>query len=148
MSTLWVIKKNQQKPSKICYQPEYRHHTSMQSWKILELWKVGKTLGFLNGFRILNARAARFDFISMIDHFCKPKSSCFLRETAVKRIAFFVYFSLLYVVYRHAPYSNARLGPARLIINNAYFGLYLINYHTIIIHNLRKLEQNIFLMII
>ena len=47
---------------------------------------TGKSTRFQSDFRILKARAAGFDLISNVEHFCKERSSCFLRETAVKRI--------------------------------------------------------------
>ena len=52
-------------------------------------------------FQVLIVQVARIDIISNVHHFCKPKSSCFLRETAaaVKRIPFFVPFSMFWVVY-------------------------------------------------
>ena len=38
-------------------------------------------------FETLNSRAARAALSSNVHQFCKPKSSCFLRETAVKQIS-------------------------------------------------------------
>ena len=42
----------------------------------------------------------------MVGQFFKPKSKCFLRETAVNWIAFFVHFSMLYVVYSLKNYED------------------------------------------
>ena len=50
---------------------------------------TSKTTRFQMDFQVLNARAARFDINSNVHLVYKPKSSCFMRETAVKRISFF-----------------------------------------------------------
>ena len=54
---------------------------------------------FQRVFQTLNARAARTTLFSNIHLFCIPKSSCFMNETAVKRISFFLESLMLYEVY-------------------------------------------------
>ena len=51
-------------------------------------------------FQTLNARAARAAHFSNVHQFYKPNCICFMRETAVERISFFLEFLMLYEVYR------------------------------------------------
>ena len=52
---------------------------------------------------------------SNVHQFCKPKSSCFMRERAVKRISFFLEFLMLYEVYSNFFHAVLALscGPAK-----------------------------------
>ena len=54
---------------------------------------------------------------SKVDFFCKEKSSCFMRGTAMKRIVFFVHFSMLYVVYFFGPRWPQKGSPQKLFAN-------------------------------
>ena len=56
----------------------------------------------------------------MVGHFCKSKFRLFLLETAVKRISFFVHFSMLYVVYyfREKPLFFASFVPLGYQLEN------------------------------
>ena len=69
---------------------------NIQQLKIQEIWNcfTTKTPILRRHFQVLDARTARVDFKP-----CKPKSYCFMREYALKRIPFFVDFSVLYVVF-------------------------------------------------
>ena len=58
-----------------------------------------KTALFRRDFQALKTREARTALSSNGYHFYKPKSSCFMRETPVKRISFFLEFLMLYEVY-------------------------------------------------
>ena len=51
---------------------------------------IEKTTLFRRDFQTLNARAVRAELSSNVHQYCKPKSSCFMRETAVKQISFFL----------------------------------------------------------
>ena len=57
---------------------------------------------FQNNFQIFNAQATRYALSSTFHQFCQPKSSFFMRETAVKWISFFLEFLMLYEVYTNA----------------------------------------------
>ena len=78
----------------------HKRHARGHKSKKYEIRFMGKNARFHSDYQLLNAQAVRFDFISKVDHFCKPKSSCFMCEIAVKRIAIFVHFSMLYMVYK------------------------------------------------
>ena len=58
-----------------------------------------KTSLFRKDSQTFNTLPARSVISSSVHQFCKPKSSCFMRETAVKRIGFFLEFLILYEVY-------------------------------------------------
>ena len=60
---------------------------------------MGKFTLIRRDFQTLNAGPARTAFSLNVHQFCKPKYSCFMRETAVKRIPFFLEFLMLYEVY-------------------------------------------------
>ena len=64
----------------------HRPHTNSEKCRKYEIRFTGKTTLFRGDFQTLNARAARTAFSSNVQQFFKPKSSCFMRETAVKRI--------------------------------------------------------------
>ena len=59
-----------------------------------EIHFTGKTTLFRRYFQTLNALAARATLSSNVHQFCIPKSSLFMRETAMKRV------SMFYEVYR------------------------------------------------
>ena len=71
----------------------------MKKLKKCEIRLTGKTTLFERDFQTLNVRAARAALSSHVHQFFKPKSSRFMRETAVKRISFFLEFLKLYEVY-------------------------------------------------
>ena len=73
----------------------YRPHTTLKN----AIRFTGKTTLFQRYFQTLNTWAAITTFSSNVHQFCKPKSSCFMRETAVKRIQFFLEFFMLHEVY-------------------------------------------------
>ena len=76
----------------------YRQTTyNSKKCKKYEIRFTEKTALFRKGFQTLNARPERTALSSNVDQFCKPKSSCFVRGTAVKRISFFLEFLMLYV---------------------------------------------------
>ena len=67
--------------------------------KQYEICFAGKTPLFPRDFQTLNARAARAALSLNIHQFFRPKSSCLMHETDVKRISFFLEFLMLYEVY-------------------------------------------------
>ena len=69
---------------------------------------------FRRDFQTLNARAARTALSSNVHQFCKPKSSCFMRERAVKRISFFLNSFMLY-----------ELSNKRAALFSALFSIYI-----------------------
>ena len=71
----------------------------IQQRKIQEIRFTGQTSLFRKNFQTFNARAARSALFLNVLPFCKPKSSCFIRETVVKRISFFMEVLMLYVAY-------------------------------------------------
>ena len=82
------------------FQVLYRPHTySSEKCKEYEIRFMDKTTLFRRDFLNLNKRAARTALSSNVHEFCKPKSSCFMREMAVTRISFSLELLMLYEVY-------------------------------------------------
>ena len=75
-------------------------HRQQWKWNKYEIRFTWKTTFFWRDFQTLNSRPAVTALSSNVRQFCKPKSSCFMRETAVKRISFFLEFLIVYEVYR------------------------------------------------
>ena len=80
----------------------YRPHTTVKNARNMKSVLRAILPYFERDLRHLNTRAARTALSSNFDQFCKPKLSCFMRETAVKRVSFFLEFlcrmrSIVYV---------------------------------------------------
>ena len=77
----------------------------IQQWKMQEIWNLfhGENYLISKGFsNFEHTTPARSTLSSNVHQFCKPKSSCFMREKTVKRISFFLELFMLYEVYRLA----------------------------------------------
>ena len=99
----------------------YEKHAKMflawfgcEKYKKCEIYFTGKTALFRKKFQTFYARAARSAISPNVHQFCQPKSSFFMRETAVKWISFFLEFLMLYEVY-WAEFENLlKLWPPRM----------------------------------
>ena len=73
---------------------KFGQHTTLKNARNIASVSKAKSAQFQYNFQVLNARAARVDIISNVHQIFKQKCSCYMRETAVKRISFFVHFQL------------------------------------------------------
>ena len=73
----------------------------IQQWRMQEIWNLFHRQKYLNfkGFSTFDAGAAKAALSKIVYQFCTPKYSCFMRETVVKRISFFLKIFMLYDVY-------------------------------------------------
>ena len=76
--------------------------------------------------KLSNVEHASFAF--NVHKFCKPKTSCFMRETAVKRISFSLQFLMLHEVFKFFFYQATPSGeilfkikPVRCLRERTYF---------------------------
>ena len=91
----------------------------MKKYKKFEIRLTGQTTLFRRDFQTLSARAARATLSLNAHQVCTPKSNNFLRETAVKRISFFLEILMLYEVYICLKSKNFRkkvLSPLVTIV--------------------------------
>ena len=73
----------------------YTPHTTVKN----EIWNPFQ-------WQTLNARPVRTTLSSNVQQFCKPKSSFFMREKAVKRISFFLEIWCCMRSIHHVPYRG------------------------------------------
>ena len=67
----------------------------IQQWKKQEIWNPFHKQNYLiSDFQTLNAQAARTALSSNLHQFCKPKFSCFMRET---EFSFFLEYLMLII---------------------------------------------------
>ena len=86
---------------------------------------ASKTTLFRRNFQFLNTRASRPTFSSNVHQLYKPKSRCFMCETAVKRISFILEFLMLYEVYQdifHSVYIkfNVYKSPQKVMRDQTF----------------------------